>query len=795
MNSIETSPLTTKDLLLQSASDQLEFDKVLQHISGYCISDIGKEKILTLSKYSDPEELQEELERVDEFKTLHAGGLPSSLFDGIADCRQQLKKSKIPNAYLSANELDMVAGTIRCSRLVYSFFSNQEQYPFLKTATTNLHSNKLLERHISDAIDDVGNIKDTASKKLQTIRRDILDVSAKLRSRLNKILRQVVSDELVSDDFVSQREGRFVLPLKIENKRKVPGIIHGLSQTGQTAFLEPTEIIEMNNELSLLRNQEEREIIAILTTLTAEVGADANEFLSSIATLAHLDATQAKALFALKYGGIKPSIVPTNTVNFYKVRHPLLVIAKGISNVVPLNIEFNNGTIGHLISGPNAGGKTVALKSIALSLLMVSSGIFALGECHTNLREVFCAIGDKQSIEHDLSTFSSQLITLRDILSVASKDSFIVIDEICSGTDPNEGGALASGILDALIDRNAMFLVTTHQSSLKTYALQKEHIVNDSLEFDPTTLRPTYKFLSGIPGNSYAFALAERLGVQDDVLAFAQQYRSETQSVMEDTISVLLQYRTEAELLKEAAVKAESIAQKKKTEFEAKLADLKQRQNELIRTSKQEASEILAKANSIIENTIREVREQQKTPSEIKKDFDKSKQEVVASIEESSQPILESETQNFEAGDAVRLDNATEIGTVIFVEQDQHHTIVEFNSLKFRVKTSQLQMVSKKEQKVAKKSSQSVGSYSNKFDSKVTIDLRGKRVEEAIFELENAISDGLLSNLPFMYILHGKGTGALRIAIQQYLKKDKNIVSFREGELNEGGAGVTVVTF
>lgn len=795
MNTIETSPKTTKDSLLQSASDQLEFDKVLQHISGYCISDIGKEKILTLGKYTNPEELQEELERVDEFKTLHAGGLPSSLFDGIADCRQQLKKSKIPNAYLSANELDLVAGTIRCSRLVVSFFGTQEQYPFLKTATANLHSNKLLERHISDAIDDVGNIKDTASKKLQTIRRDILDVSAKLRTRLNKILRQVVTDELVSDDFVSQREGRFVLPLKIENKRKVPGIIHGLSQTGQTAFLEPTEIIEMNNELSLLRNQEEREIIAILTTLTAEVGADATEFLSSIDTLAHLDATQAKALFALKYGGIKPSIVPTNTVNFYKVRHPLLVIAKGIGNVVPLNIEFNNGTIGHLISGPNAGGKTVALKSIALSLLMVSSGIFALGECHTNLREVFCAIGDKQSIEHDLSTFSSQLITLRDILSVANNDSFIVIDEICSGTDPNEGGALASGILDALLERNAMFLVTTHQSSLKTYALQKEHIVNDSLEFDPTTLRPTYKFLSGIPGNSYAFALAERLGVQDDVLAFAQQYRSETQTVMEDTISVLLQYRNEAEQLKEAAVKAESIAQKKKAEFEAKLTDLKQRQNELIRSSKQEASEILSKANSIIENTIREVREQQKTPAEIKKEFDKSKKEVVASIEEIPQQTHDGESHSFEAGDAVRLDNASEIGTVIFVEQDQQHSIVEFNSLKFRVKTSQLQLVSKKEQKVAKKTSQSVGGYANKFDSKVTIDLRGKRVEEAIFELENAISDALLSNLPFMYILHGKGTGALRIAIQQFLKKERNIVSFREGELNEGGAGVTVVTF
>jgi DNA mismatch repair protein MutS2 len=340
-----------------------------------------------------------------------------------------------------------------------------------------------------------------------------------------------------------------------------------------------------------------------------------------------------------------------------------------------------------------------------------------------------------------------------------------------------------------------MFLVTTHQSSLKTYALQKEHIVNDSLEFDPTTLRPTYKFLSGIPGNSYAFALAERLGVQDDVLAFAQQYRSETQTVMEDTISVLLQYRNEAEQLKEAAVKAESIAQKKKAEFEAKLTDLKQRQNELIRSSKQEASEILSKANSIIENTIREVREQQKTPAEIKKEFDKSKKEVVASIEETPQQTLEGESHTFEAGDAVRLDNASEIGTVIFVEQDQQHSIVEFNSLKFRVKTSQLQLVSKKEQKVAKKTSQSVGGYANKFDSKVTIDLRGKRVEEAIFELENAISDALLSNLPFMYILHGKGTGALRIAIQQFLKKERNIVSFREGELNEGGAGVTVVTF
>ncbi len=795
MNGIDFSQSTTKETLLQLASEQLEFDKVLQHISGYCISDIGKEVVLTLGQYTNPIKLQTELEIVDEFKTLHAGGMPTSLFEGIADCRQQLKKSKIPNAYLSAHELDIVYGTIRCSRLLYSFFEHQVQYPYLKAATENLHSNKLLERHITDAIDDLGNIKDTASRKLQTIRRDILDVSAKLRTRLNKILRQVVTDELVSDDFISQREGRFVLPIKIENKRKVPGIIHGLSQTGSTAFLEPTEIIDMNNELSLLRNQEEREIVAILTILTTELGTEADLFLSAIATLSELDSTQAKANFALRFGGIKPLIVPTNTVSLYNVRHPLLVIAKGTKNVVPLSIEFQNSILGHLISGPNAGGKTVALKSIALSLMMVSCGIFALGECHTNLREVYCAIGDKQSIEHDLSTFSSQLLTLRDILAVANEHSFIVVDEICSGTDPNEGGALASGILDSFLFRKSMFLVTTHQSSLKTYALQKELIVNDSLEFNPSTLRPTYKFLTGIPGNSYAFALAERLGLQDDVLKFAQEYRSESQTVMEDTITLLLEYRNQAEVLKDSALKAETIAQKKKIEFETKLADIKNRQQEMIRESKQEASEILSKANSIIENTIREVREQQKAPVEIKKEFEKSKQELTNKIEEAKKATLSDVTAVFEQGDSVRMEASQEIGIIILLEQDNVHGIVEFNSLKFRVKTNQLQLVSKKEQKEARKATQSVGSYSNKFDSKINIDLRGKRVDEAIYELENAFSDALLSNLPFLYLIHGKGTGALRVAIHQYLKKDRNIKSFREGELNEGGAGVTVVTF
>ncbi len=368
---------------------------------------------------------------------------------------------------------------------------------------------------------------------------------------------------MVQEDFVTMREGRYVLPIKAHVKRQLPGIIHGVSQTGSTVFLEPSEIIEMNNELNLLINEEQREIYKILQNLTKEISTEALSIMRTTEIIAHFDSILARAKFALEYGGIKPTISDERYIKLHKIKHPLLVVSKGAKNVIPLSIEFTEQKRGFLISGPNAGGKTVALKSIGLNISMALAGIFPLGLCTTDFRRVYTSIGDHQSIENDLSTFSSQMYQMREILANSDSSALALVDEIGSGTDPQEGGALASGILDTFIELNMFFIATTHQSSLKTYALNKDEIENASLEFNEDKLQPTYKFLSGIPGNSYAFFLAKSIGMSDLVIKRAKSYLGSKQKELEESISVLQKFRTEA-------IKAKAEAEKLKLKAKEK---------------------------------------------------------------------------------------------------------------------------------------------------------------------------------------------------------------------------------
>ncbi len=776
--------------LMRDSLQELEFYKVLEAIVGLAISPLGEEIIAASFPTEDTGWLRQEHSRLDEVARLLQAGEEIPL-EGLTDVRTALHKTLLQNAYLLPAELLAVRDVMRSSRLVQEYFSTgaREDCPAMGSLTVPLHKNRLLEKHIADAIDDTGAVRDTASRELARIRREIFDTSNRLRQRLERILRKMSEEEALSDEYITQRDGRFVLPMKTEYKRHVPGIIHGSSSSGSTVFLEPTETFEMNNELSLLYSEEQREIVRILTTLTAEIGGDARDFLRSIEILGHLDALLAKARYANRYNGQKPDIVDFNEIVLQGIRHPLLVQAHGKKTVVPLTIEFSDDVGGHLISGPNAGGKTVALKSVGLNVAMALSGIFPLGYCRTNYRSVFSAIGDKQSIENDVSTFSSQLIRLNDILCNSSPVSLILVDEITAGTDPQEGAALAVGIVEGFADRKTFFIVTTHQSSLKSYALARTGISNGSMEFDPDKLEPTYRFLAGVPGNSYAFVLAKKIGLPPKVMERAQEYLGDRHSELEKSIEVIQRYRREAEVLRQEAATVKSQAEATKKKYEEKFDEFRTKYNQLTKAAKEEAAQIVGGANKLVENTIREIREQQRPVADIRKEYEEAQKAVQKAIDKAKEAKPAVDTGEFSEGDTVLMEDTITPGTIVAIDRDSNSAVVEFGSMKFRTTIDKLKRTAlQASTRPIKRTEVAV-----KMDAKTSIDLRGKYADEAINDVENAVADALQGHITTLTIIHGKGTGALRQAVHRFLEIHPAVISYRLGELNEGGAGVTIV--
>jgi len=780
--------------LLIETEMELEFGTVLEEISKLCNSTKASEYSLSIKPYHDIEKLKDELDLTEDVIKIFQIGeeLPLS---GLREIDSSLKKAKIRNAVLDEHELLRIKDNLRVFRLVNNYINNKsDSLVNLSNVQELIHFNQFIEKHIDDAISDNGEVKDTASKQLQSIRRNILSTSDRLRNKLQSILKKTFQDDLLQDDFYTLREERFVIPVKTEFKKQIPGIIHGLSNTGSTVFLEPSEIIDMNNSLSILRNDEKKEIHRILSEITEEIGQESDILRETNELITRIDLINAKAKYARKYDGTKPEIVENNEIELKNIYHPLLLKNKNKKQVIPLSISFDTIKQGHLISGPNAGGKTVALKNIGLNLLMAMSGIYTFGYCKTGLRDVFTSIGDHQSIEMDLSTFSSQMKRIKDILDVADPDALMLVDEICSGTDPKEGSALASGILDTTLKYNLKFIVTTHQSSLKTYALNKENIENASLEFDEENLKPTYNFLAGVPGNSYAFNLAESIGLSKLILERAESYLDTKDSEIDRSISEIVNYRKQAEKMKLNAETSLRKAENKQLEYERLVEEIRKNKSDYRQKAQQEANLVLAEANKLVENTIREIQEGKRKLGEVKKEFELKKEELKQKV---SQPLKKEiikikAEDKIEKGDTVKIDIYDTPGLVIELVEDEKHAVVEFNGLKFRTELNKLVKVSGK----VKKDNSNSNNDSSKFfkmGAETRIDVRGERVNEAIAIVDSFLNDAVIAGLPFLTILHGKGTGALRQAIHEYLNMQTSIKTFRNGTLAEGGEGVTVL--
>lgn len=778
--------------LISETQKELEFRAVLEIISKLCNSTRATQYAIEIQPFENTNDLRQELDMIsDVISILQIGeDLPLS---GLNEIEVSLKKAMIKNAVLDEMEILRIKDNLKVFRLVNKYISSKiETLPNLKEFIEQIHFNQFLEKHISDSISDNGEVKDTASKQLHSIRRNIIATSDRLRNKLQSILKKTFEDDLLQEDFYTIREERFVIPVKTEFKKQIPGIIHGLSNTGSTVFLEPSDIIELNNSLSILRNDEKKEIHRILAEITDEIGKEAHKFKETNEIITRIDLINAKAKFAQKFDGFKPQIIDGQEIELKNIYHPLLLKNKDRKNVIPLSIEFDKEKQGHLISGPNAGGKTVALKNIGLNLLMAMSGIYTFGQCKTGLREIYTSIGDHQSIEMDLSTFSSQLSKIKSILDIADTDSLVLIDEICSGTDPKEGSALASGILDTTLNYNLKFVVTTHQSSLKTYALNKDRIENASLEFDEENLKPTYNFLAGVPGNSYAFNLAESIGLSSTILKKAESYLDTKDSEIERSISEIVNYRKQAEKLKLEAETSLRIAETKKHEYEVLLNDLRKNKSDYKLKAREEANIIIAEANKLVENTIKEIQEGKRKVGEIKKEFELNKEVLKRKVSIQKAKEISKDEQKIEKGDSVKIDIYDTIGKVFEITEDNKYAIVEFNGLKFRTEIDKLNLISGKQKKDKTHTDNESGKYF-KMGAETRIDIRGERVNDAIAQVESFLNDAIIAGMPFLTILHGKGTGALRQAIHEYLNLQSAVKVYRNGTLAEGGEGVTVI--
>ena len=775
---------------ITAALRKLEFNIVVERISELTVSDSGRQHALRLLPYTNHGIVVGELRKVSEAKEMliSEGNIPLESFRDIAAA---LKKTSIENHILSVTELLEIAAAIRVSRALKTFLAKRiAQYPLLGVYHHQLYAEKILEHHISEALDVGGFVKDNASRELREIRRSMVSASEALRKRLEAILRQVSEKEFLQEDIITTRDGRFVIPIKTEHKHHVPGFIHSSSASGATVFIEPAESLELNNSLRELQLREQREIYRILADLTSQVSKIREPLEMSFTALTELDVIFARGKYSIEIIGNPPSIAATPCIKLHNARHPILLRHLNRDKVIPFSIELGENVETVVITGPNAGGKTVALKTVGLLALCAQAGIHIPAGSESEIypfQNIFVDIGDDQSIENDLSTFSSHLISLCHILEEADDTSLILIDEIGAGTDPSEGSALASVVLQELTRRKAITIATTHHGMLKAFAHETPGMSNASMEFDQKSLKPTYRFRSGIPGSSYAFELAGRLGIPQDLIDRARRQVGDEKSKLESLLIELEHQSQEYQHQLRETVKEKERLESLVLSYEQKMTQLKRELGTIRKKAVEEAKEIVQQAHTKVERSVKEIRE-----SGAEREIVRSSRQVLKQLGEELQKIVVEEqptTQKNEIikkGDIVRIRDGQERGEVIEIQGK--HAVVLCGDARLRIAVTDLQREIKQHRQ-----GMSPASAVSTPAAKTEIDLRGFLGAEAIAEVQLFLDNAYVAGLHRVDIIHGKGTGALRKRIGEYIKSYPHMKSYRLGEWNEGGAGVTVV--
>lgn len=803
---------------------KLSFGKIRDLVKSECLSDLGKEKCDQMSFLTNFDTILEEANRTNEFvRILQEEDFPT---DGFYDVREAIQRIKVVGTYIEPAELFDLSRVVEAIGSIVSFFSSKEEgtYYYLQELSRDVFTFPDILRAISRILDKYGQIKDTASSKLGEIRREKSATEGSISRNMSSILRKAVEDGIVEKGTTpAVRDGRLVIPISPFFKKKLRGIVHDESATGKTVFIEPEVIVEANNKLRELEAEEQREIVRILTEFTTEIlRPRTDELLFSVDYLSVVDFTRAKALFALKTNSVMPKLRNEQVIDWRDAIHPLLFLSHQASGkeIVPLDIHLDKNNRILLISGPNAGGKSVCLKSVGLIQYMAQCGMLVPMHADSEVgifNDILINIGDEQSIENDLSTYSSHLSYMKEFAKKCNGKTILLIDEFGGGTEPRIGGAIAEALLDHFNRQKSFGVITTHFTNLKQFATDTDGIVNGAMLYDRHEMRPLFRLEIGNPGSSFALEIARKIGLPESVIARATEIVGNDYVNMEKYLQDIVRDKRYWEN------KRQNIRQKEKhiEELEEKLTvdvnNINAERKRILSDAKAKSKELLDGANAKIERTIKLIKEakaEKEATRQAREDLTKYKSEVVfgdendafakkveklnaKSQQKNGAPAQQKQEKPISVGDTVKIKSSGAKGKVLEIKGNS--VDVALGNLRTTVKLKDLQLTQEASQKTQKFSFNIVSSNNSDIvhersrNFKQQIDVRGMRADEAIQAVSYYIEDAIMLDAGTVRILHGTGTGVLRQVIREYLKTVPQVKSFRDEHVDFGGAGITVV--
>lgn len=776
----------------------LEFDKIKKQLTEFASSSLGEQAILELAPATDFQVVQKsQLETEEGAKIIRLRG--SAPITGLTDVFAHLKRLEI-GGDLNGLEIYQIGSNLRVSRQMKNFMTDLlemgVELPLLGALSDELLVLKEVEEDIVISVDESGKILDTASEALSTIRRTLRRTEDRVREKLESYLRDRNASKMLSDAVITIRNDRYVIPVKQEYKGHYGGIVHDQSASGQTLFIEPQSVVDLNNERKALQAKEKQEIERILAEISASLAGWINEIHHNTFILGRYDFIFAKARFGKAMKAVTPHLSDAGIVHLIAARHPLLDAANVVANDIYLGEDFT--TI--VITGPNTGGKTITLKTLGLLTLMAQSGLQIPAQEDSTIavfEHVFADIGDEQSIEQSLSTFSSHMTNIVSILEKVNHKSLILYDELGAGTDPQEGAALAIAILDASHEKGASVVATTHYPELKAYGYNRVHATNASVEFNVETLSPTYKLLIGVPGRSNAFDISRRLGLSENIITEARSLVDTESADLNDMISSLEEKRNLAETEYEEARELARGADALLKDLQKEITNYYQQKDKLMEQAREKAANIVTKAEVEAEEIIHELRTMQLNGAAGIKEHElinaktrlgKAKPKTI------NKTIPQAPKQKphvFQVGDNVRVLSLGQKGTLLNKISDKEWN-VQIGIIKMKIKTTDLEYI---QPETPKKQRIITSVHSSDSPAKSELDLRGERYEDALQKVDKYLDEALLAGYPQVAIIHGKGTGALRTGVTEYLKNHRMVKSIRFGAAAEGGNGVTIVEF
>ncbi len=780
----------------QNASDKLGFSEIKSLIKAQCLSDMGRQMVDRIQMMTSFDQINKFLRQTKEFKDILENDAPLHIRH-LFDIKSLAEKIRVEGSFLNEAELHQILLSLQTVFSVINYFNEREgRYPNLEGLFEHLPIEKKIIKSIEAVIDEKGKIRPNASVELQQITSGIAKAESDARKKVDQIFKNAQNNGWTADGNLTIRDGRLCIPILAENKRKLKGFIHDESASGQTVYMEPEEVFQLNNLVRDLEFDKRREIVKILTGLSNELRPYVPLLLSYHGLLTKLDFVRAKALFAQQIEAEMPVLLQTPELNLVNANHPLLYLnlKKEGTSVVPLNIKIDDQQRVVVLSGPNAGGKSVAMKTVGLLQIMVQAGLLIPADESSKLgifKQVFADIGDDQSIESDLSTYSAHLSKMKYFVENAGGKTLVLIDEFGTGTDPQFGGPIAEAVLELLNRKHIRGVVTTHYSNLKVYANAAEGLENASMIFDNLKMQPLYILEMGKPGSSYAFEIAQKIGLPQNVINAAKNKIGVYQKKV-DTLLVDLERDKKEILEKKIALEKQQKRVSLLLEENEKLkAYLDENKKGILKEAKKEAQNIIINANKLVENTISEIRESKADKEKTQKLRQNLQQELQKNTIKEATAKPQQDTSVLKAGDWVRLEDSETVGQVMDITKD--NVILAMGDLRSVVKRKRVQKIANKEvpKEIRRSYSSQVSDAIAQFNPE--IDVRGLRGEEALFEIEKYLDRALMMGFSNLKIIHGKGDGILRKLIRDYLRKYSQVSRIEDEHADRGGDGITYV--